>query len=83
MELSKKTTILFSPDLHEHLTYVADRKGVSLGHLIREACIERYSFVPVEEREAAVDALSSLNLPTGTPGEMKQESVPDPRELTE
>lgn len=31
MELSKKTTILFSPEFHRRLSRLAARRGVSLG----------------------------------------------------
>jgi hypothetical protein len=42
MELSKKTTILFSPDTHARLTALAARRGTSLGDLVREACVAQY-----------------------------------------
>lgn len=42
MELSKKTTILFSPETHERLTELAARRGVSLGELVRDACVAQY-----------------------------------------
>lgn len=76
MELSKKTTILFSPEIHERLTELAARRGVSLGELVREACITRYGLVDAETRLAAVATLSALTLPVGSPQEMKLESVP-------
>jgi hypothetical protein len=42
MELTKKTTILFPPDLHDPLTQLASKRGTSLGALVREACEARY-----------------------------------------
>ncbi len=81
MELTKKTTILFSPDLHRRLTKLAAQKGISLGHLIRSACEEQYGTATREERIAAVRALASLSLPSGSPKRMKAESVPNPGEL--
>lgn len=76
MELSKKTTILFSPETHERLTELAARRGKSLGELVREACAAQYGLVDADERVAAVAALSALSLPVGSPRVMKSESVP-------
>jgi predicted DNA-binding protein len=75
MELSKKTTILFSPENHERLTQLAARRGKSLGELVREACAIQYGLVDAEARVATVAALSALSLPVGSPREMKDESV--------
>jgi hypothetical protein len=75
MELSKKTTILFSPDSHRRLSELAERRGVSLGELVREACATAYGIVDQEVRVAAVVSLASLSLPVGTPAQMKKESV--------
>ncbi len=76
MELSKKTTILFSPDTHERLTALAARRGTSLGELVREACMAQYGLVDTDTRVAAAQALAALTLPVGSPRDMKQESVP-------
>ena len=76
MELSKKTTILFSPETHERLTDLAARRGKSLGELVREACVAQYGLVDADARLAAVAALSALSLPVGSPRDMKHESVP-------
>ena len=81
MELSKKTTILFSPDLYEHLVRRARREGTSLGQLVRSACAEKYGFGSNEERLGAVQELCRLSLPVGTPREMARESVPPPENL--
>ena len=77
MELSKKTTILLSPDTHQQLTELAARRGVSLGTLVREACVAQYGLTDSDTREAAVSALGRMSLPVGTAREMKRESVPD------
>lgn len=76
MDLSKKTTILFSPESHRRLTDLAERRGVSLGELVREACATAYGIVDHETRVDAVSALAALHLPVGTPRDMKRESVP-------
>jgi len=78
MDLTKKTTILLSPDLHEDLTRIAAQRGVSLGHLVREACREKYGLARTPARKEAVEKLADLELPVGSVGEMKRESVPDP-----
>jgi predicted DNA-binding protein len=78
MELTKKTTILFSPELHRRLTELAARRGRSLGDLVREACEVQYGVVGGRDQVAAVNALASLRVPVGTPSAMKQESVPEP-----
>jgi hypothetical protein len=78
MELTKKTTILFSPELHRRLTDLAARRGRSLGDLVREACEVQYGVIGGSGQVEAVRALASLDLPVGTPAAMKQESVPEP-----
>jgi hypothetical protein len=81
MALSKKTTILFSPDLHAHLVEVARHRRVSLGELVRSACEARYGAVSKEERLRAVEKLRRLELPVGSVRTMKRQSVPTPEDL--
>ena len=81
MELTKKTTILFSPKLHRRLSRLAASRGVSLGELVREACENRYGVVGSEGRVEAAHALAALALPVAPPGRMKLESVPAPDDL--
>lgn len=81
MELSKKTTILFPPDLHRYLTRLAAQEGRSLGELVREACRAEYGFGSTEDRRRAVEELLALELPVGDPGTMKRQSVPEPADL--
>ena len=81
MDLSKKTTILFPPDLHERLSKLAEERGVSLGKLVRSACERQYGLASPEERLEAVAELGTLELPAGTPEQMERESVPAPEEL--
>ena len=81
MELSKKTTILFSPELHRRLSRLAASRGVSLGELVREACEVRYGVLGSDRRREAVEALAQLSLPVATPEDMKRDSVPAPGDL--
>jgi len=75
MELSKKTTILFPPDLHEQLSRLAAKRGTSLGELVRTACAREYGLVSREARVKAVHELASLGLPVDEPEVMERESV--------
>jgi len=81
MELSKKTTILLSPELHRRLSRLAERRGVSLGQLVREACEVQYGVAGSSSRSEAVQALAALDLPVGTPEQLKRESQPEPGAL--
>ena len=81
MELTKKTTILFTPELHRRLSQLAARRGRSLGDLVREACERQYGVVGSSDQLASVGALARLELPVGTPAAMKRESVAEPDEL--
>ena len=76
MELSKKTTILFSDYSHRQLSELAARRGLSLGQLVREACATAYGIVDQETRVNAAAGLAALRLPVGTTAAMKRESVP-------
>jgi hypothetical protein len=81
MELSKKTTLLFPPDLYSQLTRLAQLRGVSLGELVRRACETQYGLVSRESRLAAVRELAAMSLPVGDPDQMERESVPNPEDL--
>lgn len=75
MELNKKTTILFSEELHDHLAKLADQRGMSIGALVRDACARTYGISAPDERRAAVEELSELSLPVSDVAAMKRESV--------
>lgn len=81
MELTKKTTILFPPDLHEQLSRLAELRGTSLGDLVRKACEIQYGLVPVGTRMEAVRELISMSLPVGDPADLERESVPAAEDL--
>jgi hypothetical protein len=81
--LTKKTTILFSPELYDRLANLAEQRRSSVGELVREACRVQYSLVSLKDRLSLVDRLGALQLPVGTPEEMERESVAAPVELCE
>lgn len=81
MELSHKTTILLSADLHRRLTSLARERRQSLGELVRDACRRQYGLVDRVDRLAAVAALAELQLPVGPVDAMIRESVAQPRDL--
>jgi hypothetical protein len=79
MELTRRTTILLPEDLYRHLVRLAERRGVSMGELVRSACVRQYGLGSTEDRRRAVAELAELALPVGSPEEMAAESVPDPQ----
>jgi hypothetical protein len=81
MELSKKTTILFPPELHERLCTLAAQRGTSLGELVRTACERHYELPSREEKLAAVRKLAAMRLPIADPLRMKRQAVPRPEEI--
>ena len=81
MELTKKTTILFPPEMHRRLTVLAAREGRSLGELVREACEVQYGVTGSRDQEEALQELAQLALPVDSPAVMKRESVPSPEDL--
>jgi hypothetical protein len=81
MELSKKTTILFSPHMHRQLSRLADQKQTSLGDLVREACERQYRLVSAEGRQAAVNRLARMTLPVDDAHVMRDQAVPRAEEM--
>jgi hypothetical protein len=63
MELSKKTTLRFPPDLHRHLSRLARQRGLSFGELVCRACEAQYGIVSKESRLASVRDLEAMSLP--------------------
>jgi len=81
--LTKKTTILFPPELYDRLANLAEQRRSSVGELVREACRVQYSLVSSKDRLSLVDRLGALQLPVGTQEEMERESVAPPVEMHE
>ena len=75
-QVTKKTTILFSPNLYNRLTRIAEQRHSSVGELVREACRAQYGLSTQAERLAIVQELSRLSLPVRSVEEMERESVP-------
>jgi hypothetical protein len=80
MALTKKTIVLFPPELHRRLTQVAAERKTSLADMVRRACEREYGYgsVTYEEKLATLHRMASLNLPTCDIEQMERESVPDP-----
>jgi len=81
MELTKKTTILFPPDLFARLARLAQQEHTSIGELVRTACVRQYGLRASGDTLSAVRELAGLQLPVGTPQEMEAESVPPIEDL--
>lgn len=81
MELSKKTTILFTEHQHALLARLAQIRGSSIGALVRDACESVYGQISPEERVESARALADLALPIDDVGTMKAQSVVSPADL--
>lgn len=76
MDMTKKTTILFSPEMHRRLTGLAARRGRSLAELVREACEVQYGVVGGRDQEAAVAELPRVRWrPPSTPKSSRRSST--------
>jgi predicted DNA-binding protein len=67
MSLTRRLSVLLSPDLYERTERMASQTGRSLGDLVREALERLLNEQSESGRLAAVERLASLNLPVGTP----------------
>lgn len=74
MPLSKRTTILFPPEVWDELGRVAKEKGTSVAHLVREAAVQRYLAPNKATRKAAVEALAAMRLPVSSWSQMEAET---------
>ncbi len=77
----RRQGVRFTPEQHRRLSELAERRGTSLGDLVREACVVAYGVTDADSRIAAALELAGLSLPVGTPAELKGESVADPSTL--
>ena len=67
MALTRRLSVLLSPDLYDRTEKLATRSGRSLGEVVRDALERILSEQSEQGRLAAVERLASLNLPVGTP----------------
>ncbi len=81
MELTKKTTILFSELLHKRLIQLAKQNNISLGELVRSACEKQYGLISQSEAEKALKELSELSLPVAEMTQLKTQLNPTSDEL--
>ena len=81
MELSKKTTILFSPQMHHQLSRIAHHRRTSLGDLVRDACERQYGLVSSDRRLEAVHQLGVMTLPVDDAHVMRDQAVPSAGEM--
>jgi predicted DNA-binding protein len=79
--LTKKTTILLQPELHERLSRLARQRNTSIGELIRAACQHQYGLGGSEDRVRAAREIAGLELPVGSVSAMKKESTRAPEDL--
>lgn len=61
--LTKKTTILFSPDLYRQLQDIAAATKTSIAQLIRQAIIKQYLLSDKKKRLEAVEHLAKIGGP--------------------
>jgi len=74
-KLAKKTTILFDPEEYERLKRTAQRRGCSVGELIRSTLRENHLLTNPEQRAKATRELAELSLPVGDWEEMEADTI--------
>lgn len=73
--LTKKTTILFSPDLYRQLEDIAGAAKASVAELIRRAVIKQYLLSDKKKRLEAVKHLVQIGGPVSDWQTMEEEIV--------
>ncbi len=73
--MSKKTTILFPPELYQQLKETAKMLNMSVAKLIRQAVIDRYLLSDKNRRAKAIDELSQIGAPVSNWETMEQDSI--------
>lgn len=69
--MTKRVEVLFPPEDYEALRQEAERRGESIGELLRDAARRMYLNPSSEERDAAFDRLMSREVDIGTWEELK------------
>lgn len=73
--LTKKTTVLFSPDLYRQLQDVARVFKISVAELLRQAAIKQYLLSDKKRRLEAVEHLSKIGGPVSDWKTMEKEII--------
>lgn len=73
--LTKRLEILFPEDLAEYLKQLAEREGCSVGTLVREAVLEKYTATSRQEKMAAAERLCALEAPCGDWEDIENEII--------
>ena len=73
--LTKKTTILFSPDIYRQLGDIAETAKTSVAELIRRAVIKQYLLPDKKKRLEAVEYLAQIGGPLSDWRTMEEEIV--------
>ncbi|MFA4889752.1 MAG: CopG family transcriptional regulator [Candidatus Omnitrophota bacterium] len=73
--LTKKTTILFSPDLYHQLKNIAEATKTSVAQLIRQAVIRQYLLSDKKKRMEAVAHLTKIGGPVSDWETIEQEII--------
>jgi len=72
-QLSRRTQLLLDDDLHRRLRESAERRGISMGALIREALAEKLARVQDDRAEAFARLLAAEPMPVDDWPVMKRE----------
>jgi hypothetical protein len=72
MEIAKKTTILFPPDLSQHLAALARDRHSSVTELVRSACLAQYRLTDRRKPLSAVAELAGMAIPVDPVRQMER-----------
>lgn len=70
---TKKTTILFPPKMYRQLKRLAEQRGTSVAHMVREAAIRCYLIPNPRTRRDAAEAIAAMSLPVSDWSQMERE----------
>lgn len=73
--LTKKTTILFTPELYRQLHNIAKTLKISVAELLRQAAIKQYLLSDKKRRLEAVKHLSQIGGPVSDWETMEKEII--------
>ena len=73
--LTKKTTILFSPDLYHQLEIIAETAKTSVAELVRRAVVKQYLLSDKKKRLEAVEHLAKIGGPVSDWQTMEEDII--------